>query len=90
MIDKIYNSGVNFIKWFEGFHSFVVNIIKFIFLQDISATMIPSTYSEQLLKYGVNHSVICLRLSNKLLKLIYELKSTQYLQEVALTYLYIC
>lgn len=85
--DRVYNSGVNFIKWFEGFHSFVMNIIKYIFIQDINATTIPSIYAEKISKYGVNHSIVCLKLSNILLTLIHELKSTQYMQEVALTYM---
>lgn len=87
LIDKVYNSGVNFVKWFEGFHSFVTNVTKYIFMQDISATMIPAHYLDKVSKYGPKHSVVCMRLSNLLLKLIYDLKSTTYLQEVALTYL---
>ncbi len=87
VINDVYNSGVNFVKWFEGFHSFVMNVVKYIFLQDINLTMIPSHYQEKISKYGTAHSVVCLKLANKLLKLNYELKTTQYLQEVALTYL---
>lgn len=87
LIDQVYNSGVNFIRWFEGFHSFVINVTKFIFLKDINVTVIPSYYQEKISTYNVKHSVICLRLANKLLSLISDLKSTQYLQEVALTYL---
>lgn len=87
IVHDVYNSGINFVKWFEGFHAFVINIAKYIFLQDIEATMIPSHYIDKLSKYGTAHSVICLKLSNKLLKLNAELKTTQYLQETALTYL---
>lgn len=87
IIHKVYNSGVNFVKWFEGFHSFVINVVKFIFIQDIDATMIPAHYKEKVSKYGSKHSIICLKLANKLLKLNAELKTTQYLQEIALTYL---
>lgn len=87
IVDDVYNSGVNFVKWFEQFHSFVVNIIKYILLQDINKTMIPSTYSDKISGYTNAHSTICLKLANKLLSLIKELKSTQYLQEVALSYL---
>lgn len=87
IIHMVYNSGVNFVKWFEGFHSFVCNIVKYIFLQDISATMIPSYYQEKIANYGSAHSALCLRLANKLVVLNQELKSTQYLQELALTYL---
>ncbi len=87
IIDRVYNSGVNFVKWFEGFHSFVMNVVKYIFMKDISATMIPSYYSDRISKYGTAQSIICLKLANKLLNLNHELKTTQYLQEVALTYL---
>ena len=87
MINDVYNSGVNFVKWFEGFHSFLCNIVKYIFLRDISLTMIPSTYEDKISGYGPNHSAWCLQLSNKLVKLIADLKRTQYLQEYAITYL---
>lgn len=87
IIDSVYNSGVNFLKWFEGFHSFVVNIVKYIFMQDISVTTIPAYYADKIANYGTAHSVVCLKLANKLVKLNQELKSTQYLQELALTYL---
>lgn len=87
IIHKVYNSGVNFVKWFEGFHSFICNIVKYIFLQDISATMIPSYYQDKIANYGSAHSALCLKLANKLVKLNQELKTTQYLQELALTYL---
>lgn len=87
IIDKVYNSGVNFVKWFENFHSFTINIVKYILLQDINRTIIPSTYQSQISKYNEKHMTICLKLANKLVKLNYELKSTQYLQELALTYL---
>lgn len=87
IVDRVYNSGVNFVKWFEAFHSFVMNIVKYILLQDINMTMIPSTYQDKIAKYSVSHTVICLKLANKLVKMNQELKTTQYLQELALTYL---
>lgn len=87
MINSVYNSGVNFVKWFEGFFSFITNIVKFIYLQDIQQTMIPGIYLDKISKYGTPHSVLCLKLSNKLVKLNQELKSTQYLQELAISYL---
>lgn len=87
IIDRVYNSGVNFCKWFEGWHSFVMNIVKYIFLQDISQTMIPSHYLDKIQKYGPAHAAVCLKLANKLIALNRDLRSTQYLQEVALTYL---
>ena len=49
--------------------------------------MIPAYYNDKISKYSEKHAITCLKLANKLLKLNYELKSTQYLQEVALTYL---
>lgn len=86
-VDMIYNSGVNFVKWFEGFHSFVINIVKYIYLRDINATMIPGYYQDKIQTYDVKHVTVCLKLANKLMKLLQDLKSTQYLQETALTYL---
>lgn len=87
IINSVYNSGVNFVKWFEGFFSFVTNIVKFIYLQDINQTMIPSTYQDKIAGYGPAHSALCLKLSNKLVKMNQELKTTQYLQELAISYL---
>ena len=87
VVNTVYNSGVNFVKWFEGFHGFVMNVVKYIFLQDINETTIPSHYKEKISKYTSAHAAICLKLANKLLQLNYELKTTQYLQEVALTHL---
>ena len=87
IIDQTYNSGVNFVKWFEGFHQFLINIVKYILLKDINMTTIPSYYSDKVSAYSEAHMVVALKLSNKILELTHELKSTQYLQEVALTYL---
>lgn len=87
VVHDVYNSGTNFVKWFEGFHAFIMNIVKFIFIQDISKTMIPEHYASKLSKYGAAHSAICLQLANKLLKMNSELKNTAYQQELALTYL---
>ena len=87
IIDKIYNSGINFIKWMQDFHAFVVNVMKYIFVQDISKTTIPVYYTDKISKYTTSHSAICLQLAAKLIRLNQELRSTQYLQELALTYL---
>lgn len=87
VIHRVYNSGVNFITWFQGFHSFVANIMKYILLQDISATMIPEIYQSKISKYSSAHCLVCIRLANKLVDLNNALRSTQYLQELALTYL---
>lgn len=87
MVNRVYNSGVNFVKWFDGFFSFVTNIVKYIYLQDINQTMIPGTYQDKIAGYGPAHSALCLKLSNKLVKMNQELKTTQYLQELAISYL---
>lgn len=87
IVDKVYNSGTNFVKWFEGFHSFLCNIVKFIFLKDISRTMIPYHYLDKLEKYGDNHAFICLKLANVVMNMNKELKITQYQMETAMTYL---
>ena len=87
IINTVYNSGTNFVKWFEGFFSFVTNIVKFIYLQDINQTMIPGIYQDKIAGYGAAHSALCLKLSNKLVKMNQELKTTQYLQELAISYL---
>lgn len=87
IIHRVYNSGVNFIKFFEGFLSFVSNIVKYIYMKDINSTMIPSHYQDKICNYGTAHAALCLKLSNKLVKLNQELKTTQYLQELAISYL---
>ena len=87
MIDTVYNSGTNFIKWFEGFHSFLCNIVKYVFLKDISRTMIPPHYAEKLSKYNEQHAFICLKLSNVVMTMNKDLKTTQYQLETAMTYL---
>ena len=87
IVNNVYNSGVNFVSWFTGFHSFIINIMKYIFLQDIKETMIPSYYEDKISKYSIKHSAVCLKLASKVLKMNNELKTAVYLQEVALTYL---
>ena len=87
IVDEVYNSGTNFVKWFEGFHSFLCNIIKFIYMKDTGATMIPSQYAEKLSGYTEVHAVICLKLANVLLSMNKDLRVTQYQIETALTYL---
>lgn len=86
-VDKVYNSGVNFVEWFSDFHSFLCNIVKYICMQDVSKTMIPPMYSDKISKYGTQHLAVCLKWSQKLLNLVKDLKGTQYLQETAITYL---
>ena len=86
-IDLVYNSGTNFTKWFEGFHSFLCNIVKYVMLKDISRTMIPYHYQEKLSKYTEQHAAICLKLANVVMTMNKELKTTQYLQETAMTHL---
>ena len=87
VIDRVYNSGTNFVKWFEGFHSFLCNIVKYVFLKDISRTMIPYHYAEKLSKYGDQHAFICLKFANVVMAMNKDLKFTQYQLETAMTYL---
>ena len=87
IINDVYNSGTNFIKWFEGFQSFVINIVKYIFIKDINQTMIPSYYEDKLYNYTVKHAQICLSLSQILIELISMLSKTEYLEEIATSYL---
>lgn len=86
-VNQVYNSGVNFNKWFEGFHAFVMNIVKFIFTRDINYTVIPSHYEEKISNYSTQHATVCLTLADTLLKIIRDIKSSQYMQEIALSYL---
>lgn len=87
IVNSVYNSGVNFGKWFEGFHSFVMNIVKYILLKDINTTMIPGHYSDKIKNYGTSHLAVCMKLSNKLISLNHELRTSSYMQEIALSYL---
>lgn len=87
IIDTVYNSGVNFSKWMIDFHSFIVNVMKYVLIKDISKTMVPAHYESKMSKYTSVHSVICLHLAQKLVKLNNELKFSKYQQELALTYL---
>lgn len=87
IIHRVYNSGVNFNKWFENFHAFIMNIVKFIFTRDINYTVIPIHYEDKISKYSTQHAAICLTLADRLLDLIKDIKSAQYMQEIALTYL---
>lgn len=87
IVDTVYNSGTNFIKWFEGFHSFLCNIVKFVLMKNIDYTMIPSHYIGKLEKYNEQHVAVCLKFSTVILNMIKDLKMTQYQQETCLTYL---
>lgn len=87
LVDKVYNSGVNFVKWFEGFQSFVINIAKYVFLRDINQTMIPSYYEDKLSNYSIKHAEICLSLSQVLVTIISKISRTEYMEEVAISYL---
>jgi len=87
IVNEVYNSGVNFVKWFENFFAFITNIVKYIYLQDINQTMIPATYQEKIKGYGAQHAALCLKICNRLAVLNGELRSSQYLQELAIYYL---
>lgn len=84
---KVYESGTNFVKWFEGFQSFVINIAKYVFVGDINKTMIPSYYADKVAGYTSKHAQICLKLSQVLVDMISKLSRTDYLEEVAISYL---
>lgn len=86
-VSRIYNSGTNFVKWFEEFQSFVINIAKYVFVKDISMTMIPSYYEEKLENYNVTHAKVCLKLSQILVEIIAKISRTEYMEEVAISYL---
>ena len=87
VIQKVYNSGTNFVKWFEEFQSFVINIVKYVYLQDISETMIPPYYKDKISHYGPKHVQLCLHLSQVLVELISKISRTEYMEEVAISYL---
>ena len=87
IVSNVYNSGVNFVKWFEGFQSFVINIAKYVFLKDINQTMIPGYYQEKVNSYGIKHAQVCLQLSQVLVELIAKISRTEYMEEVAISYL---
>lgn len=87
IVVEVSNSGTNFVKWFEGFHSFLCNIVKFVFLRDITRTMIPYHYQDKLSKYGDAHVFICLKTANVVMNMNKDLKLTQYQAETAMTYL---
>lgn len=85
IVSDVYNSGVNFVKWFEDFHSFIINIMKFIITKDIDSTTIPTYYAEKLSNYGNTHYNLCLQMVQLLLSINHELRTTNYQQEVVLT-----
>lgn len=87
VVQKVYNSGTNFVKWFEEFQSFVINIVKYVYLQDISETMIPPYYKDKISHYGPKHVQLCLHLSQVLVELISKISRTEYMEEVAISYL---
>lgn len=86
-VNRVYNSGTNFVTWFEEFHSFVINLAKYVYVQDITQTMIPSYYQDKVSKYTETHAKICLKLSQVLVELISKISRTEYMEEVAITYL---
>lgn len=87
IVDKVYNSGLNFVKWFEELQSFTINIAKYVFTQDINKTMIPSYYKDKVASYTSQHVQICLKLSQVLIDLIAKISRTEYMEEVAISYL---
>ena len=86
-IHEVYQSGVNFCEWFEQFHSFLVNVVKYIYTKDVMSTTIPDHYAEKMDKYTQAHAAICLRLASIIVRMCAEMKHTVYQEEIALTYL---
>lgn len=87
LVSQIYNSGTNFLQWMLDFHVFVVDVMKYVYLQDISAVNIPAHYEFKLKGYTNTHAAICLKLSQKLIHMNESLKKASYLEEVAISYL---
>ena len=87
IISKVYNSGTNFVRWFEGFQSFVVNIAKYVFVKDLNKTMIPGYYQDKVANYGMKHAEICLELSQILIDVIAKISKSEYVEEIAISYL---
>ena len=85
IVDTIYNSGVNFISWFEGFNSFLVNVMKYCYFHDFNMTTISASYADQLSKYTEAHAKVCMRLSSVITRVIHEMRQTSYQQEVVIT-----
>lgn len=85
VLNRVYNSGVNYLKFMEGFYSFVMNIVKFIYMKSISDTMIPSHYADKLSKYSDKHAQICLILGRKLVDLNNELRYSSFPLELSYT-----
>ncbi len=87
IVSKIYNSGLNFVQWFRSFQSFVINIVKYIFTKDINNTMIPKYYIDKVSNYSEKHAKVCLNLSQMLVEMISVISKTEYMEEVAISYL---
>lgn len=85
LVDTIYNSGVNFISWFEGFNSFLVNVVKYCYFRDVRAVVIPASYEDKLANYTENHAKVCMRLSSAVTRFIHDMRQTSYQQEVVIT-----
>lgn len=87
VIDKVYSSGVNFSEWFSQFHSFLVNVVRYIYTKNIMSTIIPPHYENKMQNYGQTHALICLRLASVVIRMSAEIKHSSYPTEIALTYL---
>ena len=87
LVDSVYNSGTNFVSWFEGFNSFLANVIQYCFIRDIRRVKIPASYESKMSKYGESHAKICMIIASSVTKLIAELRKTSYQQEAAVIHL---
>ena len=50
--------------------------------------MIPSYYESQVKNYNAKHAQICMKLSQLLVELISKISRTEYMEEIALSYLF--
>lgn len=85
IIDVVYNRGDNFVAWFEGFNSFLVNVIKYCYFRDFSCVTIPESYAETLSKYTEAHAKVCMKLSSVVTRAIHDMRQTSYQQETIIT-----
>lgn len=86
-VNSVFSSGTNAVSWFDGFFAFLVNIVKYIYSQDISKTTIPDVYADKISVYTQKHANICLVLSYTVSTMLSEMRISPYQQEVVLMHL---
>lgn len=87
IVSRVNDSGVDMVNWMKDFQAFAVNLAKFVFMKDLSKTIIPAYYQDQVSKYDENHARVCLKLSQTLIPLIDTASKTEYVEETAIAYL---